>query len=316
MAKNSAIEWTDHTFNPWWGCAKVSPACDNCYALRDATRHAPGQILWGEGSTRRTFGQNHWTEPYRWARQAKKNGDHAHRPRVFCASMADVFDNHPDCEPQRQRLWAVIEGTPELDWLLLTKRIGNARKMLPPSWIRSPRPNVWLGSSVVTQPEAARDIPRLLATPAVIHFISAEPLLEALDLSRWLGPQCQAGSIPHPWGGGMTCPYCMGERRTGGCRPLNWVIVGGESGPNARPMNPRWVEAIRADCEKTSTAFFFKQWGEWMPDRMRPAGTDGVAVEFVEGEQMARVGKKRAGRELPRDGRGEVWSQFPEGEGR
>lgn len=311
MAKNSAIEWTDHTFNPWWGCAKVSPACDHCYAERDAKRHAPGQVLWGDDSTRRTFGPMHWKEPIRWARQARKLGSYAARPRVFCASMADVFDNHPDVEGERQKLWGLIEGTPELDWLLLTKRISNARKMMPAAWLGNPRPNVWLGISVVNQAEANRDVPRLLATPARIRFLSCEPLLEALDLARWLVPQCSAGSVAHPSGGGTTCPHCMGSRIRGGCQPLNWVIAGGESGPGARPMHPAWPELIRRDCAVTSTPFFFKQWGEWMPwdrDHEQPPGTDGCEVRFFNSQKVMRVGKKRAGRTLY----GKTWSQFPE----
>lgn len=117
MAKNSSIEWTDHTFNPWWGCAGVSPGCDNCYAEAWAKR--VGEDIWGARKPRRFFGEKHWCEPLKWNDEAQKQG---HRRRVFCASMADVFELRSDLDPWRDRLWVLIDQTPWLDWLLLTKR--------------------------------------------------------------------------------------------------------------------------------------------------------------------------------------------------
>lgn len=308
MAENSAIEWTDGTFNPWWGCRKVSPACDHCYAERDARRYAPGKTLWGS-PVRRFFTENHWNEPRRWnKRAARELAAKGRRMRVFCASMGDVFDNEaPDSE--RAKLWRLIEETPHIVWQLLTKRIGNARRMLPEHWIRQPRDNVALGSSIVTQPEAARDIPRLLATPARWHFLSLEPLLEHVDLAPYLAEQCSAGSVPEPGGGGSMCPHCQGTRHRGGCRPLSWVIVGGESGPLSRPLNPAWVRCIRDQCAANGTAFFFKQWGEWAPAEAVPEVAWSPVHTYDSGAYMMRVGKKIAGRTLD----GVTWSNFPEG---
>lgn len=223
MAENSAIEWTDHTFNPWWGCAKVSPGCDNCYAERDSKRY--GYSLWGVDGQRRSFGDKHWAEPRKWDRKAQ-GADR--RPRVFCASMADVFDkNAPD--GARERLWELIEDTPHLDWLILTKRIGNVHKMAPRRWetVSWPR-NVWLGISVVNEEEAYRDIPKLQDVGAHVRFLSCEPLLGPIDLLTRLDS-------------------------------IHWVIVGGESGHKARPMLAEWAFHILFDCEQHGVAFFMKQ---------------------------------------------------------
>lgn len=219
MAENSKIEWTDHTFNPWVGCTKISPACDNCYAELWAKRTGQAN-LWG-GERRRTSSAN-WHKPVKWHRNAEFM---PRRLRVFCASLADVFDN---AVPQewREDLFKLIAATPGLDWLLLTKRIGNAKSMLPPDW-GDGYPNVWLGSTVVTQEEVDRDVPKLVATPARVRFLSCEPLL--------------------------------GEITLGGLRMLHWVIVGGESGRSARPMAQQWAEKIRRECEEARVPFFMKQ---------------------------------------------------------
>jgi protein gp37 len=126
MGKNSSIEWTHHTFNPWWGCSKISSACDNCYAEKWAKRS--GQEVWGASADRRFFGDSHWNEPIKWNRDAEKSRS---RQRVFCASMADVFEGRSDLDASRKKLWNVIFQTPMLDWLLLTKRIENVDKMVP-----------------------------------------------------------------------------------------------------------------------------------------------------------------------------------------
>ena len=171
MGNTTTISWTDATFNPWWGCTKVSRACDNCYAETIAKRFHPEQALWGHDD-RRIFGEKHWAEPLRWARTLPaKLG---RRPRIFCASMADVFDNHPAVAAEREKLWALIEKTPELDWQLLTKRIGNVARMVPGSWLRGWPAHAWIGISVVTQEEVDRDVPRLLQLP-----VGAVPELRA-----------------------------------------------------------------------------------------------------------------------------------------
>lgn len=213
MGKETSIEWTHHTFNPWWGCVRVSAACDHCYAETWAKRL--GEDVWGAKSKRRFFGDAHWKEPLKWDRDAKAQNI---RRRVFCASMADVFENRNDLIPHRLRLLELIDATPHLDWLLLTKRIHLVRKQLPKGY-ELPS-NVWLGATVENQTAAGKRLKYLLefTTPSV-RFLSCEPLLGPLDLREWLqfGP--------------------TGKR-------VDWVIAGGESGPGSRPMEPRWPE----DC--------------------------------------------------------------------
>lgn len=226
MSENSKIEWTDHTFNPWVGCEKISPGCEHCYAESWAKR-AGSPHLWNDGQRRRTTAAN-WRGPLKWDNQAKADGA---RAKVFCASLADVFDNViPD--EWRTDLFLLIRATPHLDWLLLTKRIGNARHMLPPDWGDGYQ-NVWLGATVVNQEEAGRDIPKLLATPARVRFLSCEPLLQALNLHA-----------------------CLGGTFAG---RIDWIIVGGESGGHARPMEVQWAQDIRRQCGDARVAFFMKQ---------------------------------------------------------
>lgn len=223
MGENSAIEWTDHTFNPWWGCTKVSPGCDNCYAESFANR-INQRGLWGTGF-HRMFGDAHWRQPLLWSEKARNA---KRRPRVFCASMADVFDKEAPSHV-RERLFRLIYATPHLNWLLLTKRVGNVRNMLPKpltDWYR----NTWLGISVVNQEEAERDIPKLVALPGHVKFLSCEPLLGEIDLKR----------VPN-------------------ASTLDWIIVGGESGSRARPMDSMWAQMIRDFCALHGIAFFMKQ---------------------------------------------------------
>lgn len=262
MARDSSIEWTNHTFNPWWGCEKVSPACTSCYAERWARRL--GLDIWGGRSPRRFFTDAHWNEPLRWNRRALDAGI---RERVFCASMADVFEAREDLRPWRQRLWDLIDATPALDWLLLTKRPENVLEMVPwkDRWPRS----VWLGTTVEDQIWARRRVPRLLEIPAVVRFVSCEPLLGSLELRPWLRPSPATG------------------------RRIDWVIAGGESGPHARPMDPRWARDLRDECVEAAVPFHFKQWGEWVPD-----GDD---------QALRRLGKKTAGRLLDE----RTWDEFP-----
>ena len=222
MAQNSAIEWTDDTFNPWWGCAKVSAGCEHCYAEAFAKRF--GHKVWGKHAGRRRFGDAHWDKPRLWNRDAEAAGT---RRRVFCASMADVFDENGPPE-DRRRLWALIEDTPRLDWLLLTKRPHLAADTLPSAWLDTPKPNVWLGTSVESM-EVLDRIEELRQVPAALRFLSIEPLL--------------------------------GELRDLPLEGIGWVIVGGESGSKARPMSADWVRRIRDECVDAGIPFFFKQWG-------------------------------------------------------
>jgi protein gp37 len=281
VGKDSKIEWTHHTFNPWWGCVKVSAACDHCYAQTWAKRL--GADLWGPHSERRFFGDAHWKTPLRWNREAQQAGQ---RNRVFCASMADVFENRPDLIPHRLRLLALIADTPHLDWLLLTKRIHLVRKQLPKGY-EFPS-NVWLGATVENQDAADKRIHDLLqfTTPAV-RFLSCEPLLGALDLRPYLLP---------------------GDHGT----RVDWVIAGGESGAGARPMDPAWPDDLSQQCVQADAPFHFKQWGHWAPaEQASHAISARTPIHVVRHDgssvRLAAVGKGKAGRSLG----GQHWDQFP-----
>jgi protein gp37 len=278
MAKNSTIEWTHHTFNPWWGCSKVSPACTNCYAEAWAKR--VGQNVWGNRADRRTFGESHWEQPLRWDSEAEQFRT---RYRVFCASMADVFEPRKDLSEERAKLWELIAATQNLDWLLLTKRPGSISSLAP--WRDGCWPdNVWLGTTVESQVWADRRLPLLLKYPAKRRFLSCEPLLGPLDLSKWI------------------------TNRQSGLFPIDWIIAGGESGPGARPMLPGWARSLRDQCDDADIPFHFKQWGHWAPSQKASGGADRFWDE-IEGRlvTMQPKGKKEAGRRL--DGR--TWNQLP-----
>ncbi|WP_426304063.1 phage Gp37/Gp68 family protein [Acidovorax facilis] len=320
MSTNTTIEWCDHTFNPWEGCQKMGPGCDNCYAEARNVRFAGGTAVnWGPGAPRRRTSAANWNLPKRWNAQADAfMTQHGRRQRVFCASLADVFDNAVD--PQwRADLFKLIADTPNLDWLLLTKRIGNVARMIPFGWqdFRMP-PNIWIGATIVNQAELDRDLPKLYAVPARVRFLSIEPLLGPVTLDYW--PIFDEHEKPL----------------------LHWVIVGGESGPNARPMHPDWARSLRDQCEAAGVPFLFKQWGEFnfSPITLSenrphicaidPAGED-WAISVNNGKvshlgpqdgmwtldkdglptpglvEWHCVGKKAAGRQL--DGR--TWDGFP-----
>lgn len=306
MAKETGIEWTDATFNPWVGCTKVSPGCDHCYAeaRMDTRLHI---VNWGPGAERKRTSAKNWKGPREWNDEADHfEALYGRRRRVFCASLADVYDNEVD--PQwRADLFELIQETPRLDWLLLTKRIGNVPKLTP---FFLPH-NVWLGASIVNQEEANRDVAKLLDVkannPGIKVFLSMEPLLSKVSLqfitwhvtgdpwddNRWhLNMDALEGFKATSQQSGVTIPR------------LDWVIVGGESGPGARPMDPRWVRMLRAECEKAGTPFLFKQWGEWVTADQSPVdldflrGKDGSKIIARDGEIYYRVGKHRAGRTL------------------
>lgn len=283
MAETSAIEWTDATFNPWVGCTKISPACDHCYAEGWAKRS--GSVEWG-GARRRTSAAT-WRMPIKLNERARAEG---RRIRVFCASLADVFDNQVPAE-WRADLWELIARTPHLDWLLLTKRIGNAKDMLPVMDSTQPgyRPwnepwpwcNVWIGATIANQAEADRDIPKLLATPAAVRFLSMELLLGPVDLTALairndaemdaLRPLTWASQVEEWRGTSDTWEDdfedWFGRRPdevSGLIHPaLDWIITGGESGPGARPSHPDWFRAVRDQCAAAGVPFLFKQWGDW-----------------------------------------------------
>ncbi len=268
MAKNSRIEWTTHTFNPWWGCVKLSPACKFCYAQAWAKR--VGQDVWGINADRRFFGDRHWAEPLQWNKAALATGV---RARVFCASMADVFEDRDDLDPARARLWEVIEATEALDWLLLTKRPDRVLKCVP--WGQHWPANVWLGTTTEDQKWADKRLPDLAAIPAAVRFISAEPLLAPLTLAGWTDA-------------------------------IDWVITGGESGPRARPSSPSWFRSLMNECMAADIPFHFKQWGDWAPGQgLNLAKARSASVD--DGTTMLRIGKKAAGRMLD----GMTWDGLP-----
>jgi len=272
MGANSKIEWTTHTFNPWWGCTKVSEACHHCYAESWAKR--VGQDVWGPKPARRLLSDNHWKQPIKWNKDAETAQV---RPRVFCASMGDVFEDRDELIPIRSRLFDLIESTPNLDWLLLTKRPQNVLRMA--RWQDVWPENVWLGTTVELQKRADELLPFLAEIPAKVRFISAEPLLGPLEISPWLGST------------------------------IDWVITGGESGSKARPAAPDWFRSLHAQCMENEVAFHFKQWGDWGPgDGINlPAQKKARSSVADDGTKMLRVGKKIAGRVLD----GKEWNQLP-----
>lgn len=220
MAEQTNISWCNASFNCWEGCTNVSPGCDHCYAEVRDNRFNKG-CNWGNNNPRKTMSENYWKQPKKWNLKALNENT---RPKVFCGSLCDVFDNNaPD--GQRERLWKVIKETPYLNWLLLTKRAPNIKKYLP----NPLPPNIWLGVSVENKKHGLPRIDILRNIPAAIRFLSIEPLLEDL-----------------------------GEIDLSG---IGWVIIGGESGNNARPMNPDWVYPIIDQCVSMKIPVFFKQWG-------------------------------------------------------
>lgn len=323
MSENSKIEWTDHTFNPWEGCQKVGPGCDHCYAEARNARFAGGMAInWGSRAPRRRTSSANWRKPLAWNTAHREfYAIHGRRQRVFCASLADVFDNA--VEPAwRRDLFDLIELTPNLNWLLLTKRIGNVFEMVSRTrshdWLAG-RDNVWLGATIVNQAEADRDIPKLLAVPARLRFLSIEPMLGPIDLERPMpGPDMPQG------GGSSICQPWMIQSG------IDWVIAGGESGPGARPMHPNWARDLRDQCAEAGVPFLFKQWGEWAPGENTTERQTGIvktadwfADQWMFGKtdlasegghidddpDLYRVGKKYSGRHL--DGR--THDEFPRG---
>lgn len=225
MGEKTAISWCNATWNPWWGCAHVSPGCVHCYAETLAARY--GSDVWGKTAPRRTFGDSHWRQPLAWNRKAEREGK---RLKVFCASMADVFEPHPALVSERVKLWKLVVETPWIDWQILTKRPEYVPEMVPMRWVVDGFPqNVWLGTSVEDQQRANERVLQLATLPVTsVRFLSCEPLL---------------GPVEIPGGRGY----------------VDWVIVGGESGPKHREMDLSWLEDIADWCQLTSTALWVKQ---------------------------------------------------------
>lgn len=300
--KNSKIEWTHHTFNPWRGCTKVSAGCANCYAETLSGRNPALLGTWGPQGTRVIAAPAMWNEPLKWNRDAEVKGV---RERVFCVSLCDVFENwekrmshvpkaeydpSTDGKPPvsmcdvRGRLWKLIDATPALDWLLLTKRPENVMWMVPDVWRQGFPENVWMGTSVENQEMAGKRIHHLLDIPAKVHFLSCEPLLGPVDLTH-VEPidsnvPCSTNTLT-----GIT--FWPDNDQDEGPK-IDWVIAGGESGRGARRMLPVWAQRLRNQCDGHGVPFLFKQWGD-------------------HDETGRRVGKKAAGRLLS----GELHDEYP-----
>jgi len=262
------IQWVTYTFNPWWGCVQISPACDNCYAMVLARRLGHRQfghpVEWGPGGRRGYIASGKWSEPVAWDRLAAKRG---RRERVFCGSMMDVFEGLREQRSHLERLLELIRQTPHLDWLLLTKRPNNVRKLAPAAL----PPNVWIGTTIENQVWADQRLPHLVAIDCAVRFVSVEPMLGALDLRGVLG---------------------------GGPGQVNWVIFGGESGVRARgPAGAiDWYRSLRDQCRAAGVPIFHKQMGAFRqagdqliklkprdprPGRGEPAVLDGVSLQEI-----------------------------------
>ncbi len=264
MAAESKIEWTHATFNPWRGCTKISMGCTYCYAETLAKRN-PGVLgIWGPKGTRVVASESYWRQPIRWNQEAREAGE---RRRVFCASLADVFEDRDELEEPRDRLWSLMFKTPHLDWLLLTKRPEYARE-----WINycSLPANAWLGVSVEDQQRANERIPELLKIEASVRFLSVEPLLGPVDLTPWL-------------------------------KSLDWVIIGGESGHRARPCNLAWIRSIRDQClQAAGASVFIKQLGSVpMDESVHRYGLTALALRDAKGGDWSEWPEDLRVREYP-----------------
>lgn len=325
VAEQTGIEWCDATFNPWLGCSKVSPGCARCYAetLVSGRMGRPG--TWGDDGVRQRTSLSNWKKPLRWARLAREgllpdgseNKD-GHRPRIFCASLADVFEERPVLDTWRRELFELIaaslpnvwmgvsienaRATPELDWLVLTKRPEYARDWLT-TWCR------YGGESFTWRADVLREI------PAAVRFLSCEPLLGSLydkvtpavrrmhreDSAAVMQALIDSYTTPDEASSLVrrTERTVIGRSK----RPLDlteidWVIVGGESGPRARPMSPKWARELRDAClgECVATrehrpAFFFKQWGEWAPASLMAVQTRSRRGRGSRSRRKAHLGR-------------------------
>jgi len=360
MAAQTNIDWADSTFNGWIGCTKVSPACDNCYAAvatpsrtlsiewgagkprhrtSEANWHKP--LLWNarpfyECTNCAWRGEDPDGASCPCCRILDGSLRNARRS-VFCSSLADVFDNEVP-EEWLADLLDLIRRTPNLDWQLLTKRICNWRSRILAAisckggisqelatwlgaWIDGEPPeNVWIGATICNQDEADRDIPKLLAVPAAVRFLSIEPMLGPINLTRaiWGGVGCGAC---HQWGSNprlfkrRVCTTCDRSEQqirddhgfilTSEAPQIHQIITGGESGANARPSNPQWFRNIRDYCVESGAAYFHKQNGEWVS--VSEVKGPGKHFTFPDGRTVRRTGKKTAGRTLD----GVIHNEFP-----
>lgn len=301
--ENSLIEWTTHTFNPWWGCMKVSEGCKNCYAAALDNRWNGNDPHWGPNSERKPMSEEYWKKLAKWNTAAKLGG---RVDKVFVASMADWAESNETLKhypsqlmvhDARLRLFQAIAIYKNLNFLMLTKRIDNVMPIIESlhaplfrhdtfedgnkeyladyreayylltNWLNgNPPENVWIGTSVENQDAADERIPELLKIPAKVRFLSCEPLLGPVDLTDiWVNcPDCYGSASIPVEGGGVPCGRCLNPYQ-GKVSGIQWLICGGESGHGARPMHPDWARSLRDECKRSGISFFFKQWGEYLP---------------------------------------------------
>lgn len=282
MGANTGIEWTDHTWNPWRGCTKVSAGCKYCYMFREQWRYGRDPEV-VERAKEPTF---------RFPMSKKvKAGD-----KIFVCSWSDFF--HKEADDWRAYAWDIIRQRPDVTFQIVTKRPERMWACLPDDWGEG-WPHVWLLVSAENQKAADDRIPILLQTPAAVRGVSYEPALGPMDFTHM-----DATSTSDPGYNALYCgPDDEGDLRTS----IDWVICGGESGPKARPMHPDWARSARDQCEAAGVAFFFKQWGEYIEvDPMAPIFTEG-RIQFVDGTLLRRVGKVKAGAMLD----GKEYREFP-----
>lgn len=257
MGENSGIQWTDATFNPWVGCTHVSPGCENCYAeINTFTRaqRAKGRELWGAPGQRHMISEAKWAEVERWERSAATAGKPT---KVFCASLADVFEGRDDLDAPRARLFALIERTPNLIWQLLTKRPELVHALAPVSWRSGFPTNVWMGTTVEDRQRRSR-IAWLVDLPCAVRFVSFEPLLESLGYVDLSG--------------------------------VAWAIFGGESGHKARPLQLAWIRDGVTNCRSFGVAPFVKQFGgKAFDDGHRFITKDGHGGDWLEWPSDMRI---------------------------
>lgn len=284
MAEITSIAWADSTFNPWRGCAKISPGCTNCYAEKQSKRNPRVLGQWGPHGRRAIAAESYWKQPFKWNREALAAGE---RRRVFCASLADVFEDRSELVGPRLRLFGVIKDTEHLDWLLLTKRPENIQRLWPRyvvydsnAGLRQERwtsdleigisaHNIWLGVSVEDKQHGLPRIDVLRQIPAVVRFLSIEPLLEPLGKIDLTG--------------------------------IDWVIVGGESGHGARSFHLDWARDILHQCRAANVPCFVKQ-----------LGSDPCSNDDRDPENSKENTRYALGTLLLKDAKGGDWSEWPE----
>lgn len=272
MGESTGISWTDHTFNPWLGCQRVSPGCEKCYAETLVTGRMRLPVWGPSKTTERKRTTTPWKELPRWNRAAERDGV---RRKVFCASLADIFEDHPMVVEWRAEALALLASCTSLDVQLLTKRPENIRRMVPSAWLAPGGwpAHVWIGTTVEDQRRAEERILHLLRVPAAVRFLSCEPLLEAVDLDPLTCDECWGHDVFFAEVGAQPCCADCGPGTFGngvemshgwwlGPDKIEWVIVGGESGPKARPFDLAWARRIVAQCREAGVAAFVKQMGD------------------------------------------------------